>query len=73
MRISIDIFIGIWDCNMTMMAILFLPQYVKTQYVHFKLHQTTFFYIEKNFLTKLADDHIKCFSITKGSIYYMKH
>ena len=32
--------------------------------------QATFFYLGK-FLKKLADD--QCSSITKGSIYYMKH
>ncbi len=32
--------------------------------------QTTFFYLER-FLKKLADDH--CSSITKGSIYHVKH
>ncbi len=32
--------------------------------------QTTFFYLG-GFLKKLADDH--CFSITKGSIYHIKH
>ncbi len=32
--------------------------------------QTTFFYLER-FLKKLADD--QCFSITKGSIYHIKH
>ncbi len=32
--------------------------------------QTTFFYLGR-FLNKLADDH--CSSITKGSIYYIKH
>ena len=32
--------------------------------------QATFFYLRKN-LMKLADD--QCFSITKGSIYHVKH
>ena len=47
-----------------------LPHIVKQQYVHFRLIQTTFFYLW-NFLEKLADD--LCFSITKDSIYHIKH
>ncbi len=44
---------------------------VKTQYVHFRLHiNYTFFYLEK-FLKKLADN--QCPTITKGSIYHIKH
>ncbi len=40
-------------------------------YLHFRLHTNyTFFYLER-FLKKLADNH--CSSITKGSIYHIKH
>ncbi len=46
-----------------------LPYKVKTQHVLFRLHTTTFFYLGK-FLKKLVD---QCSSITKDSIYHIKH
>ena len=42
----------------------------KMQYVHFKSH-AEYFHLPCKFLKKLADDQWS--SITKGSIYYIKH
>ncbi len=56
------------------LAWLTLPHQVKSQYMGCicisDFMQTTFFYLGR-FLTKLADD--QCSSITKGSIYHIKH
>ncbi len=40
------------------------------QYLHFRFMETTFFY-RGRFPKKVADD--QCSSITKGSIYHIKH
>ncbi len=47
-----------------------LPHQVKTQYLHSDFMQTSFFYLGR-FLKKLGDD--QCSSITKGSIYHIRH
>ena len=47
-----------------------LPHWVKMQYVHFRLH-TTYFLLLRKIPEELADD--QCSSITKGSIYHIKH
>ncbi len=47
-----------------------LPHKVKMQYVHFRSH-AEYFLLPWKFLKKLADN--QCCSITKNSIYYVKH
>ena len=64
--------LGISKLRMKSIASLstsYLPHYVKTQYLYFRVH-ANYFYLER-FLNKLADDQWSC--IAKGSIYYMKH
>ncbi len=69
---------GIHNFFQRVVKLKILPQWVKTQYLFIFFSdfiQTTFFYPER-FLKKLADDKIllkKYSSITKGSIYHIKH
>ncbi len=48
----------------------YLPHKVKMQYVYFRLH-TIYYLCLGKFLKKLADE--QCSSVTKGSIYHIKH
>ncbi len=61
-----------WPCNQICdhHLITSLPPEVKTLYLHFRYH-ANYFLLPWYSWKKLADD--RCSSITKGSIYHIKH